>query len=191
MSKGVTFHLLDVYLEELNGALQSPVPRRQGQDDDGAEAGFCPTKRLMEPFVHMAACCFDAATYERIMEKVFNPLLEDCLVRTAEIQLREAEEEEEDEEQEKGPKRKRARKPDDEEADEDSSVQFLAILKATRGDALDLRKDIFEALFEEASKAEANGARRKKIYAMFRREEERIEEEEEEEEEGAEEQDEE
>lgn len=191
VSKGVTFHLLDIYLEELNAALLAPEPRRSTQGLDEAEEATeettsCPTISLMTPFVHMAAFCFDAATYERIMEKIFSPLLEDCLVRTAEVQLREAERETEGARSSKRKRRGKDTKDDEDSEDEDdadSSVQFLAILKATEGDALDLRKDIFEALFAEASKPEANGARRKKIYVLFRQEEERIEEEEEEEEE--------
>ncbi|GAC97717.1 rRNA processing-related protein [Pseudozyma hubeiensis SY62] len=84
----LTYHLSDIYLDELEKVLEQHAEEAEGEDgEDGGEEEqdlpLVPTLELLTPFVDALATAKSKAMYERIWSNVFEPLLEDTLRASA------------------------------------------------------------------------------------------------------------
>lgn len=166
---GITYHMCDIYLDELNKAAA------QSQGDDGAESRGAtsqplPILQLLQPFVDLAATCVSSLVYDRIVGSVLQPYLDDLLTtQIVEGALAEM----------------------SHEKAEKIGIDYLAVTQGAakcsggRSPMADqfsdeLRRTIFAALFSAASASTSFEPRRRKLYRMCKDEEERREEEEEE-----------
>jgi ribosomal RNA-processing protein 1 len=174
---GITYHLADVYLEELERAATNTV----NQDNASELSKEIPLLVLVQPFVTTMATCHSPLVYDRIANEVVNPLLKDCLA------LQEKEKSQSGRKR-KATSQKKSRKrgkgdltiSEDEDSDEDevSICQFANMLEQTRMSGADLRKSIFENIFQTASRSDSIDARRRRLYKMCKDEEDRLEDEE-------------
>lgn len=170
----LTYHLTDVYLEELERALGSASEDEKEDGEGSSEASFSLTA-LLQPMARTVATCHSSTVYDKIMDNVLQPLLDDCLVAAA------SQDEGDDDEGGRSAKR---RKTDAEEEEEENDVTYPQILSAARKTGqspLALRKAVYRLLFEAASRADALPQRRRRLYALCQKERERREEEEDEE----------
>lgn len=185
---GITYHLADIYIDELEKAVQTT---QDGEEEDQAES--VPALRLLQPFIDTMSTCHSSLVYDRIYDAVLRPFLEDCLLKTieagsdaedvgqkrktttAEIASKRQRREEdldgvsanEEEEEEEG----------EEEGEIESACQYPGIISHLESSARTIRKEIFGAMFLSASRADSLEARRRRMYRLCRDEEERLEEE--------------
>lgn len=82
----LTYHLCDLYLDELEKVMQSLHEEAEEggvEEDEDAELPLVPTLELLGPFVDALATAKSKAMYERIWAGVLGPLLDDTLVASA------------------------------------------------------------------------------------------------------------
>lgn len=100
----LTYHLSDIYLDELEKVLQlndgTEEKEEVEEEEEEEELALVPTLELLKPFVDALATAKSKAMYERIWGNIFSPLLEDTLRAAARVEDSEDEEEEEQEEDE-------------------------------------------------------------------------------------------
>ncbi|CBQ69917.1 related to RRP1-involved in processing rRNA precursor species to mature rRNAs [Sporisorium reilianum SRZ2] len=77
----LTYHLSDIYLDELEKVIEALHDADDGEEDD--ELALVPTLELLMPFVDALATAKSKAMYDRIWSNVFEPLLADTLVASA------------------------------------------------------------------------------------------------------------
>lgn len=169
---GITYHLADIYLEELEKAAGTI-----DEVEDGTRPSVVPLLALLQPFITSMATCHSSLVYDRIANEVVDPLLKDCLAL---------------EESERTKKRKttsqkansKRRKVDVMEVEVESSdgaeenpCQYAYVLRQTGLAGADLRRLIFEAIFQTASRNNSLDARRRRMYKMCKDEEDRLEDE--------------
>lgn len=200
---GLTYHLTDVYLGELEKALAWAEEATEDDAEEGGEAAAqaesskkkkkrpangsdearpksksktkapLPVKQLLQPMVDTAATCHSNTVYEKILSNVLQPLLDDCLVASALSS-------------EPASKRRRGEEPaaesgsgsDEEDEDEDDEedleeLTFPRVLAASGLSPLALRAQVYAMLFEAASRETSVPARRRRLYAMWKEERER------------------
>jgi ribosomal RNA-processing protein 1 len=109
-----------------------------------------PVAALIQPYIVLAATCHARLHYDRIFKSVLAPLLDDCLVA------------------EKG----LTRSKDKQEAF--SRCHFPSVFKHAAQSPTDVRKQVYAALFKEASQSTSAEARRRQIYKLFRDEQDRL-----------------
>lgn len=89
VSDSLTYHLSDIYLDELEKVIESVHDSQQdAEEEEGEGEGeedlpLVPTLELLKPFVDALATAKSKAMYERIWSNVFEPLLEDTLRASA------------------------------------------------------------------------------------------------------------
>lgn len=88
----LTYHLSDIYLDELEKVIELVHDQQQEEQEDGAEEEgegggedlpLIPTLELLKPFVDALATAKSKAMYERIWSNVFEPLFDDTLRASA------------------------------------------------------------------------------------------------------------
>ncbi|UZJ51872.1 hypothetical protein CBS101457_001192 [Exobasidium rhododendri] len=177
---GITYHLSDIYVEELDRAMEVSI-----EADDYLHTAV-PALVLLQPFISTMATCHSPLVFDRICKAVILPFLQDCL------KLQEGQEE-----SNSGGKRKagsqkassKRRKGDDGELQESSSdddddngetdgCQFAFLMSHLASSGKEVRKLTFEAIFRAASAKESIDARRRRLYKLCKEEEERLEDEE-------------
>ena len=174
---GITYHLADIYLEELERATSTI-----DGEEDGTPAKDVPLLALLQPFISTMATCHSGLVYDRIANEVMDPLLKDSLA----LQGSERTKKRKAISQKASSKRKKADKVVSEEEssdeDEESSCQFSHLLRHTgiagAGAGAELRRKIYEAIFQTASRSDSLDARRRRLYKMCKDEEDRLEDEE-------------
>lgn len=90
----LTYHLADVYLVELERALElvSETQQVQGSDEDAeledeeSDLPLVPTVALLQPFIDTLATAKSKQMYQRIWSTVFEPLLDDTLLAAGRVE---------------------------------------------------------------------------------------------------------
>lgn len=175
---GITYHLADVYLEELERAASTV-----DEEEDGAPSESLPLLVLLQPFITTMAACHSPLVYDRITNEVIGPIMKDCLAfQEQEEEKTRSEKKRKATSQKAGSKRRKADQhlSEEETSDEDevSSCQFANVLQQSGKSGAELRRDIFEAIFQIASRSDSLDARRRRLYKMCKDEEDRLEDEE-------------
>jgi len=143
------YHLSDIYLEELNKAVKTSSP--------------CPPTPLctmLAPFLALAARTPSNVTCKRLQTSLFEPLLSDLAI-ASEYSTQDLSDGLE------GPKRKRTKRPD---------PIFQDLIYNSRRDENgpkaqtpnELRKSIYQAIFDVASQQETRDSNRRKLYAVWK-----------------------
>ncbi|KAF8527543.1 Nop52-domain-containing protein [Hysterangium stoloniferum] len=143
------YHLSDIYLEELNKAVKisSPCPPT-------------PLCTMFAPFLALAARTPSNVTYKRLHTSLFEPLLSNLAI-ASESSTQDLSDDLE------GPKRKRTKRPD---------PIFQDLIYNSRRDENEpkaqtpneLRKSIYQAIFDVASQQETRDSNRRKLYAVWK-----------------------
>lgn len=130
----LTYHLADVYLAELEKALELFSEAQQAHDDDEEEQEddesdlpLVPTIALLQPFIDALATAKSKQMYQRIWSTVFEPLLDDTLRAAGRSQDQDSEDEDdvlEDEDEEEADEVDEEREDDTEAGDETSNTVF-------------------------------------------------------------------
>lgn len=182
---GITYHLADIYVEELDKAVEVAS---QAEDYPFMSV---PALRLLQPFITTMAICHSPLVFDRISKAVIHPFLEDCLT------LQEAEEKGDNPSNNKrkanSQKRNRKRRKDegadakeassdegDDESEKTDGCQYAYLMDQMGATGKAMTKAIFDAIFQAASAKNSIEARRRRMYKLCKDEEERLEEEEEE-----------
>ncbi|PWN22351.1 Nop52-domain-containing protein [Microstroma glucosiphilum] len=161
---GLTYHMTDVYLDELEKALVW-AESQADSSSTSSEAARAPILNLLKPMLDTASTCHSSTVFDKVQSNVLEPLWEDCLAADAQSAERAAKR-----------RRKNGRmvQPTEAEAEQDEGdVVYPAILRSSGMTPLKLRQSIFKDLFESASREEAVPSRRRKIYALWQQEKER------------------
>lgn len=83
----LTYHLSDIYLDELEKVIETVHDEENGQEQEEEEEEedlpLVPTLQLLMPFVDALATAKSKAMYDRIWSNVFEPLLDDTLRASA------------------------------------------------------------------------------------------------------------
>jgi ribosomal RNA-processing protein 1 len=166
----ITYHLADVYLEELEKAIVSQeaggevslpcAPALAHGADTAAQTAPTPLLDLLQPWVVTVASAHSGPMYTRIMDTVLHPLLRDLLVDPP--------------------------AEDEDEADAAAELSFPRLLATAAappaaelgdeeyddaarksGRRAQLRLALFRRLFAEASRPEALQARRHNLYKLW------------------------
>lgn len=178
----LTYHLTDVWLDELERALAAPLVEEDEDDEEGKakrNANFS-LVALLKPMAQTAATCHSSTVFDKIMDNVLRPLLDDCLMVAAE----DDEDAIADAEDAKRSAKRRKTSPIPQEEDDDkeekgSAAAYPSILTAARKagqSPLALRASVYKMLFEAASREDALPQRRRRSYAFCQEERERREE---------------
>lgn len=161
---GLTYHMTDVYLDELEKALVWAESQADSSSTSN-EPPRAPVLNLLKPMLDTASTCHSSTVLDKIQSNVLEPLWEDCLAADAQTAERAVKR-----------RRKNGRmvQPTEAEAEQDEGdVVYPAILRSSGLTPLKLRQRIFKDLFESASREEAVPSRRRKIYALWQQERER------------------
>ncbi|KAF8665324.1 hypothetical protein AX16_000344 [Volvariella volvacea WC 439] len=144
---GLTYHLADIYLDEINKSLSVSTE---------LPAPLCP---LLRPFFTLAAQTQVNVTYQRIQSAVLEPLFSALSPPVAR--------------DDDPPRPKRIRL----DSGQETAYPNLAAKSCFEDpksegcmDALVLRKKLMRALFEVASQPETRESNRRKLYALWREE---------------------
>ncbi|KAN0062926.1 hypothetical protein ACQY0O_004747 [Thecaphora frezii] len=124
----IPYHVSDIYLEELEKAVtwsqeQSASEEEEKEEEDVA---LVPVTTLLSPFIQGAAKAESKVTYNKIMEAVLVPFLEDTVRAEAHLQEEEEEEKEEEEEEEEKVTQPAAAEEDDDNEDEEAEEEEAA-----------------------------------------------------------------
>lgn len=171
---GITYHLADVFLEELDRAL---VTRAETGNDTGL--GPVPVLRLLQPFIGTMATCHSPLVYDRISHGVLDPFLQDCLTLQEEEQKKKRKTKSTGTGSSKRRKRETVesvREASSDEDDEESGCQFPALMQQAGKTGSTLRSESFQAIFQAASRSDSIEARRRRLYRLCKEEQDRLEE---------------
>ncbi|CAE6514668.1 unnamed protein product [Rhizoctonia solani] len=156
VAASLSYHLADIYLEELDKALDT-------NDNDGE----IPLVTLLKPFIHLSARTSNKVTHGRMQTALFTPLL-DALVAhatTPGVEVADSQ------------RRKRKRSSET----YPNLVESVCKSKAQPGCApsaanpQDVAKEILKAVFEAAGHTDTKDANRRKMYALWKERMEEIE----------------
>jgi ribosomal RNA-processing protein 1 len=176
---GITYHLADVYVEELDRALETAI----GEENRTTEP--VPALALLQPFISTMATCHSQLVFDRISKAVILPFLEDCLT-LQEAQQKEKESKKRKAESQKGTKKRRKgeeaeaeeNKSDAEDGQDTDGCEYAFLMDQMMIPGKEIRKETFDAIFQAASAKDSIEARRRRLYKLCKEEEERLEEEE-------------
>lgn len=171
---GITYHLADVYVEELNKAASA-----SNETDEVNYLDDIPLLKLLQPFISTMATCHSSLVYDRISNEVIKPVVEDCLAMQVEEQIKNERKRKATSSKGQAKRRKGdvvASDQESEEEEEESSCQFAALLQQMGRTGEEMRRAIFEAIFQAASQSDSIDARRRRLYKLCKEEEERLEE---------------
>ncbi|KAG8765803.1 hypothetical protein FRC12_007288 [Ceratobasidium sp. 428] len=144
----LSYHLADVYLEELDKAL-----------DTIDHQATTPLTTLTEPFVDLAARTSNKVTYERMKTALITPLLDALAARTVAS---------DGDESATPRKRKRTSETYPNLIDSVCAPGSHSEDEAENSDARAVAKNVLSAIFEAASKEDAKDANRRKMYALWK-----------------------
>ncbi|KAF8684573.1 Nucleolar protein,Nop52 [Rhizoctonia solani] len=152
----LSYHLADIYLEELDKALDT-------NDDDHK----LPLITLLRPFINLSACTPNKITYSRMQTALFTPLLDALVFRATPL----------DSDNIDSQQRKRKRSSETYPNILESICKCTSQAGATpsTGNSQDTAKDILNAIFEAAGHIDTKDANRKKMYALWKQRMEEIE----------------
>ncbi|KAG9103741.1 hypothetical protein FRC06_008473 [Ceratobasidium sp. 370] len=144
----LSYHLADIYLEELDKLLETNDSQL-----------ITPLTTLIEPFINLAARTPNKITYERMQTALITPLL-DALASRSTLQST----------AESTSLRKRKRTSET----YSNLIDSVCTSQSQNGDggedvgARGVAKSVLKAIFEAAGKEEATDANRRKMYALWR-----------------------
>lgn len=173
----LTYHMTDIYLEEMEKAL---VWAETEEDvEDWRSGGDKALMGLLQPMLDTAATCHSKTVFEKVIENVVQPLVDDCLAKANAEQNRVAKPAAKKRRKTRRGGKSQASESEDEDDDEDEDEEvsnYPHILALSSVSPLALRKRVYQRIFKAASKEEANPARRRRLYQMFQEEKQRREE---------------
>ena len=171
----ITYHVTEIFLEELEKAVTSVQDQSDSDNEDEADdeddVALIPVSSVLAPFVKLASETQTKKTYTAVMENVFAPFLDDTL-RAAAREAADDNDEEEDEEDDEGEVQYAMTlalaepvtvSPTDEDEEQEGEGEG----------PLAIRASVFQQLFSAASSPTADQARRAALYAFYRTEQER------------------
>lgn len=174
MPDSITYHLSDVYLEELEKA----VVWSEENQEEGTTSEPVPLLDLLQPWIDTVATVHSATVYKRLMDNVLQPLLRELLTvskrKVKETKRSEADHEFQD--LQSGQLIKHARLPSvDEVSTPDDEPAMLRAFQAGKPGGL-LRRGAYKRMFDTASLPTALDSRRHRLYTLWKEENQRLEE---------------
>lgn len=175
---GITYHLADIYLEEMDRAIGASA-----QSGD-ARMEKAPVLDLLQPFINVMATCHSPLVFDRIAKAVIEPFLEDCLTWQEEQDRRRTGGKRKAKTGTAGIKRRKgealttaadASSGEDEDEDEESTCEYPVLLQQAGETGKELRRKTFEEIFQAASRSDSVDARRRRLYKMCKEEQDRLE----------------
>ncbi|KAH7338919.1 Nop52-domain-containing protein [Rhizoctonia solani] len=156
----LSYHLADIYLEELDKALDT-------SDNNTAQDCKAPLITLINPFIYLASRTSNKITYGRIQTTLLTPLLDTLIARTTTSSA--------DATDSQQRKRKRS--------SEIYSNLIESVCKpgtqvegtAPTTNPQDVAREVLKAIFDVAGQADTKDANRKKMYALWKERMEEIE----------------
>ncbi|CAE6442471.1 unnamed protein product [Rhizoctonia solani] len=145
----ISYHLADIYLEELDKALET--------DDDNCGI---PLITLLNPFIHLSARTSNKITFGRMQTALFTPLL-DALATRATTPSTDTTD---------SPRRKRKRSSET----YPNLVESVCEPKTQAGstslaiDPQDVTRKVLKAIFDAAGHMDTKDANRRKMYALWK-----------------------
>lgn len=163
----LTYHLTDVYLEELDKALMwaektNPSSGEGSSSNTSSSSTEPPLLELIRPMIQTAATCHSKTVYDKVLSNVLQPLADDC--------LRAPKPEASSSRSKKRSSLAEDMQDEDEDDEDDNGVMYPSIMRAAPPN---LRLKLYRLVFTQASQDEALPSRRRALYALCKDERER------------------
>ncbi|CAE6416586.1 unnamed protein product [Rhizoctonia solani] len=145
----LSYHLADIYLEELDKALDT-------SDKDGKT----PLITLLNPFIHLASRTSNKITYGRMQTTLFTPLLDTLIAHTKTPGTDAVDSQQR--------KRKRSSEMYSNLVESVCKPEIQAEDTAPATSPHDVAREVLKAIFDVAGQADTKDANRRKMYALWK-----------------------